>query len=133
LEQMMRPKLLLAVAVVLSVSMTSALAEDCPVKPIDMDAIIAALNAAPDCKTSMKLFEACQFGSTADIQLGDVVEKKCEAQFLTKLKPTQQHTYQDQLGRCDAKFAGKQGTMWRSAAAMCRASVSQRTAQGKLK
>jgi hypothetical protein len=48
LEQMMRSKLLLAVAVVLSVSMTSALAEDCPVKPIDMDAIIAALNAAPD-------------------------------------------------------------------------------------
>jgi hypothetical protein len=119
--------------VVLFVSADPALAEDCPVKSPDTDAIIAALNAAPDCDTSMKLFEACQFGSTADIQFGDVVEKKCEAQFLSKLKPAQKHSYQDQLGRCDAKFAAKQGTMWRSAAAMCRASVSQRFAQGKAK
>ena len=129
----MRPKLLLAVAATWSLAVAPAMAEDCPVTSMDMDAIVAALNAAPDCDASMKLFEACQFGSTADIQFGDVVEKKCEAQFLGKLKPARQRVYQDQLGRCDAKFAGKQGTMWRSAAAMCRASVSQRFAQGKLK
>src|ERR1700761_7430573 len=127
---MMRPKLLLAVAVVLSVAMTPALAEDCPVASPDMDAIIAALKAAPDCDTSMKLFGACQFGSTADIQFGDVVEKKCEAEFLSRAKPPQKHAYQDQLGRCESKFASKQGTMWRSATAMCRASVSQRFAHG---
>ena len=125
----MRPKLLLAIAAVLSVMLAPALAEDCPVKSIDMDEIIAALNAASGCDTSMKLFEACQFGSTADVQFGDVVEKKCEAQFLARLKPAQKRIYEDQLGRCDAKFAGKQGTMWRSAAAMCRASVSQRYAR----
>ncbi len=124
----MRLKLLLAVAAVLSVGVVPAAAEDCPVKSIEMDEIIAALNAATDCDASMKLFEACQFGSTADVQFGAVVEKKCEAGFRSRLKPSQQRGYEDQLGRCDSKYADKQGTMWRSASAVCRASVSQRYA-----
>ena len=114
--------------VLLSAGSVPAAAEDCPVKPFEMDGIIAAVNAASSCDASMKVFEACQMGSTADVQFGDAVEKKCEAAFLPRLKTPQKRTYQDQLGRCDEKYAEKQGTMWRSATAMCRATVSQRYA-----
>ena len=128
---MMRLKLLSAVflTVLLSVGAVPAAAEDCPVKPFEMDGIIAAVNAASGCGASMKVFEACQMGSTADVQFGDAVEKKCEAAFLSRLKAPQKRAYEDQLGRCDEKYADKQGTMWRSAAAMCRAAVSQRYAR----
>jgi hypothetical protein len=116
-------------AIVLSAGAIPASADDCPVKPFDLDSITAALNGASGCDASMKVFEACQMGSTGDVQLGDIVEKKCEAVFLSGLKPSQKRIYEDQLGRCDAKFADKEGTMWRSATATCRAGVSQRYAR----
>jgi hypothetical protein len=131
MEPMMRLKWLPAVflAVVLPAGAVPAAAEDCPVKPFDMDGVIAAVNAASGCGASMKVFEACQMGSTADVQFGAAVEKKCEAAFLSRLKTPQQRAYQEQLGHCEAKYADKQGTMWRAATAMCRAAVSQRYAQ----
>lgn len=127
----MRLKLMSTVflAVLLFAGAVPAVAEDCPVKPFEMDGIIAAVNAASGCDASMKVFEACQMGSTADVQFGDAVEKKCEAMFLSRLKTPQKRTYQVQLGRCEEKYADKQGTMWRSATAMCRAAVSQRYAR----
>jgi hypothetical protein len=124
----MRLKLLLAALAVLSVGTLPAAAEDCPVRPAEMEGITAAVKAAPSCDTSMKIFEACQFGSTADVQFGDAVEKKCEAQFLSRLSNSRKRVYQDQLGRCEEKYADKQGTMWRAASAMCRAGISQRYA-----
>ena len=126
----MRLKLMSTVflAVLLFAGAVPAVAEDCPVKPFEMDGIIAAVNAASGCDASMKVFEACQMGSTADVQFGDAVEKKCEAAFLSRLKTPQKRAYQDQFGRCEEKYADKQGTMWRAATAMCRAAVSQRYA-----
>jgi hypothetical protein len=130
MEPVMRLKLMSTVflAVFLSASAVPAAAEDCPVKPFEMDAIVAAANAASGCDAAMKVFEACQMGSTADVQFGDAVEKKCEAAFLSRLKTPQKRTYQNQLGRCEEKYADNQGTMWRAATAMCRAAVSQRYA-----
>jgi hypothetical protein len=125
---MMHLKLLLAGLAVLSAGALPAAAEDCPVKPAEMDGIIAAVKAASSCDASMKVLEACQMGSTADVQFGDAVEKKCEATFLPRLKTPQKRAYQGQLGRCDEKYADKQGTMWRSATVTCRAAVSQRYA-----
>jgi hypothetical protein len=130
---MMHLKLLLAGLAVLSAGALPAAAEDCPVKPAEMDGIIAAVKAASSCDASMKVLEACQMGSTADVQFGDAVEKKCEATFLPRLKTPQKRAYQGQLGRCDEKYADKQGTMWRSATATCRAAVSQRYAHRRAK
>jgi hypothetical protein len=134
MEPVMRLKLLSTVFLAVSLfAGVPAVAEDCPVKPFEMDGIIAAVSAASGCDASMKVFEACQMGSTADVQFGDAVEKKCEAAFLSRLKTPQKRAYQDQLGRCDEKYADKQGTMWRSATAMCRAAVSQRHAHRTVK
>jgi len=124
----MRLKLLFAGLAVLSAGTLPAVAADCPVKPAEMEGIVAAVKAASSCDASMKILEACQFGSTADVQFGDAVEKKCEAQFLALISTSRKRVYQDQLGRCEQKYADKQGTMWRAATAMCRAGISQRYA-----
>jgi hypothetical protein len=130
-EPLMRFRVgLSALAVVLSLA-SPVRAEDCPVKTMDLDDIIAALKAAPGCDAAVKLFEACAFGASGDIDLGDAVEKKCEADFLPRLTALKKSAYENQLGRCNYKYRNKQGTMWRSATAFCRAEISQRYARGK--
>jgi hypothetical protein len=127
MDTMMRAMLMLAgLTVVLATP--PAVAEECPAGSLAMDDIIAALNASLGCNASMKVFQACQMGSTADVQFGGIVEKKCEAAFLSRLNPGRKRVYEDQLARCEAKYGTKQGTMRRSATAFCRAAISQRYA-----
>jgi hypothetical protein len=127
MEFAMHPKLPLAVVAVL-LTVVPVAAEDCPVRSFQMDDIVVALNATTGCEAAMKAFAACQMGSTADVQFGDIVEKKCEAEFLSRLSTPRRRVYEDQLGRCSEKYADKQGTMWRSATAVCRAGIAQRYA-----
>src|SRR5258707_15140502 len=90
-------------AVVLSLS-ASARAADCPAKSMQMDDIIVQLNEAPSCDRAMKVFEACEFGASGDVQLGAIVEKKCEGDFLARLKDPQKHVYQREMRACDRKY-----------------------------
>ena len=120
-------------AVVLSMAAASARAEDCPARTTQMDDIIVALNEAPSCDRAMKMFEACEFGASGDVQLGAAVEKKCEADFLWRLKAPQKRAYQGQMGRCVHKYRNQSGTMYRSFTAFCRAEVSQRYSRQALK
>src|ERR1700742_2599932 len=95
---------LAGLVVALALGASPAAGDDCPAKSADMDGITATLNAAAGCDAAMKVLEACQMGSTADVQFGEVVEKKCEAEFLPRLKAAQKHRYEDQLGRCNLKY-----------------------------
>ena len=113
---------------VLSLGTTSALAEDCPAKSTGMDDIVDAINAAPGCDRAMKIFEACEFGASGDVQLGAAVEKKCEGDFLARLKTPQQQAYQREMRLCDRKYRNQSGTMYLSFTAFCRAEVAQRYA-----
>lgn len=108
-------------------------AEECPAKSTSMDDIITVVNAAPSCDRAMKLFEACAYGASGDVQFGDAVEKKCEADFLGRLKPPQKLSYQRELRVCDRKYRNKSGTMYLSATAFCRAEVAQRYSRRALK
>lgn len=108
-------------------------AEECPAKSTSMDDIIAVLNAAPGCDRAMKLFEACEYGASGDVQFGEIVEKKCEADFLGRSRPLQKLSYQRELRACDRKYRNKSGTMYRSFTAFCRAQVAQRYSQRALK
>lgn len=129
----MHCKFPLAASAALLVSVASAFAEGCPAKSTHMDDIIAALNEAPSCDRAMKVFEACEYSASGDVQFGAVVEKKCEADFLKRLKPPQTRTYQRELRACDRKYEHQSGTMYLSFAAFCRAEVAQRYAQQALK
>jgi hypothetical protein len=120
----------LAVALVLA---ASARAEDCPAKSTQMDDIIAALNAARSCDAAMKVFQACEYGASGDVQFGEVVEKKCESDFLAKLQAKQKAAYQREMGVCDRKYRNQSGTMYISFTAFCRAKVAQRHSRQALK
>jgi hypothetical protein len=117
---------LASLAVILSLAGASARAEDCPAKSTQMDDIVVALNKAPSCDRAMKVFEACEFGASGDVQLGAVVEKKCEGDFLSRLKDPQRRAYQREMRVCDRKYRNESGTMYVSFTAFCRAIVAQR-------
>lgn len=124
---------LAGLAVVLSLAAASARAEDCPAKSTQLEDIVAALNEAPSCDRAMKIFEACEFGASGDVQLGAAVEKKCEGDFLARLKNPQKHLYQSEMRVCDRKYRNQSGTMYLSFTAFCRAEVAQRYSRRALK
>lgn len=101
------------------------LAEDCPAKSTQMADIIEAIKASPGCDAAMKVFEACEYGASGDVQFGAAVEEKCEARFLARLKTAQKKAYQRKMLVCDRKSRNKSGTMYLSFTAVCRAEVAQ--------
>ena len=60
---------LAASSVVLSLAACPAQAVDCPAKTNQMDDILVALNEAPSCDRAMKVFEACEYVASGDVQL----------------------------------------------------------------
>ena len=130
----MRQKPCLAfLAVALSLAIQPANAADCPAKSSMMDDIIAVLDDASSCDRAVKIFQACEYGTSGDIRFGAVVEKKCEADFLGRLSERQKLAYRRELPLCERRYANQQGTMYRSFAAFCRAEVAQRYSRQALK
>jgi hypothetical protein len=126
-ERAMLVKSCLAVlAVLLTVGAAQAATEKCPAKSTSMDDIIAVLNESQSCDRAMKVFEACEYGASGDVQFGAIVEKKCEGDFLARLKDPQKHVYQREMRVCDRKYRNQSGTMYLSFTAFCRAIVAQR-------
>jgi len=93
-------------------------AADCPVERSG-DTISDAIEKAPTCEAAQKVFDACAYVSSIDTQFGAIVTEKCEKDFLAKLTPAQNKTYQSQKDACSKKYANKEGTMYRSFEAMC--------------
>jgi hypothetical protein len=120
-------------AVLVSLSAGPARAAVCLDKSMTLDEIVEAINASPGCERAMKLFQDCEFGTSGDIHLGAAVEKKCEGDFLSRLKAARKPTYQRELNVCDRKYRNESGTMYRSFTAFCRAEVAQRYSQRALK
>jgi hypothetical protein len=46
---------------------------ECPAQSTMMDDIIAVLDRAPSCDRAMKVFEACEYGTSGDIRIGAMV------------------------------------------------------------
>jgi len=123
---------LAVLAVVLSLGATPALAAVCLDKSMTLDEIVEAIDAAPGCARAIKLFQACEFGTSGDIHLGAAVEKKCERDFLGRLTALQKLAYRREMDVCDRKYRNQSGTMYRSFTAFCRAEVAQRYSQRAL-
>jgi hypothetical protein len=104
-------------------------AQDCPAEGSGWEGREDAVRKAPTCNEALKVAESCAYGATGDTGLTDIVIEKCEADFLTRFSTAQRKTYKAEIKRCDAKArGGREGTMYISAAAFCRAGVAQRTA-----
>ena len=102
---------------------------ECPAKSTQMDDIIASLMAARGCDAAMRVFEACEYGASGDVQFGEVVEKKCEADFLDNANASKKEAYKRELRACNQGYRAKSGTMFLSFTAFCRAQVAQRYSQ----
>jgi hypothetical protein len=113
-------------AAILSLNGGPALAAVCLDKSMTLDEIVDEINASPGCARAMKLFQDCELGTSGDVRLGAAVEKKCEGDFLGRLKAPQKQAYQREMGVCDRKYQNESGTMYRSFTAFCRAEVSER-------
>jgi hypothetical protein len=125
---------LAAIGLIITVgSSAQAATMECPAKSTQMDDIVAALKAAKGCDAAMKVFQACQYGASGDVQFGEVVEKKCEADFLDRAGAARKHAYKRELDACDEKYRNQSGTMYRSFTAFCRAKVAQRYSERALK
>ena len=130
---MITKSILAGMAVILSLGASPALAGVCLDKSMTLDEIIDAINATPGCERAMKLFEACEYGTSGDIHLGAAVERKCEGDFLGRFKAPQKRAYQREMLACDRKYQDESGTMYRSFTAFCRAEVAQRYSRRALK
>ena len=117
---------LAAIGLILSLGSAEAATMECPAKSTSMDDIIASLKQTKGCDAAMKVFEACEYGASGDVQFGEVVEKKCEADFLDKANASKKQAYKRELGVCDRKYRNRSGTMYISFTAFCRAEVAQR-------
>src|SRR5215468_8769190 len=117
-------KLLCAVSTVATtVGLAAAATPDCPER--DRDNILELLAQAPTCEKSLELFEACSYGASGDVALGEVVIRKCESDFLTKLSKSQRHSYDRQQRQCSLKYRNESGTMYRSFEAFCSANLAK--------
>ena len=122
-----------AVIVVLWITAAPAFAVVCLDKSMMIDEIVEAIHATPSCERAMNLFKDCAVSAGGDTQLGDAVEKKCERDFLSGLKPPAKAAYQRAMGACDRKYRNESGTMYRSFTAFCRAEIAQRYSRQALK
>jgi hypothetical protein len=103
--------------------------ERCPAGAREIEAIVQALEIAPNCKESLRIMDMCLFGASGDVPLAAAVIRKCEAAFLTKLSHPELAAYKRERGACIAKYAKMEGSMYISAAATCEATVASQYAQ----
>jgi hypothetical protein len=92
------------------------------------DASAKALEQAKTCDAAASRMRNCAWGSSVDAQLAMIVVGKCEKTFLEKLSPAGKKRYQDEMQLCSYEYARQEGTMYISAAALCRVDVAARFA-----
>jgi hypothetical protein len=105
--------------------------EECPT--FDLAEQEQLLTKVPSCNRAIKLFEICQRGSSGDLSLGEIVTKKCERDFLSKLSKSERGRYDGKLKACARKYAKESGTMYRSFEAFCGADVARKYSDAALK
>jgi len=115
-------RLFSALALIAAITAPVAAEEECP---SGFDERIALLERAPTCAKSRAEFARCSYVATGDIGLSDVVIKKCEGDFLTKLSKSQRQAYDRQQNQCDRKYQNQSGSMYRAFAAFCRADLAK--------
>ena len=99
------------------------LAKECPT--LNRDEIISLLQNAASCNAAMELFESCANGASGDTEFGDIVVSNCEKSFLPKLTSHEKRVYAHRQKQCSEKYKNKEGSMYVSCAAFCRAKVAK--------
>jgi hypothetical protein len=122
---------LLHIAVVLIATLaTPALAQPiCPHAESDRDDIRRTLEAAATCKIAYDIMNACRNNASGDVEFAEIVIGKCEAGFLSNMRPAVRRSYEEERQACQRRYAGSRGTMYVSFGATCEAGVAVRYAE----
>jgi len=96
---------------------------ECPVN--GAEATADAIGAAPTCAAAAAVYGACTWGSSMDVQFGQPVIEKCEAEFAGKLSKKDRSAYDRAQKRCTDKYAHKEGTLYLSFAMSCAVNVAK--------
>jgi hypothetical protein len=103
--------------------------KQCPHALSQFDKISDDIDKAPSCAAALELLGACALGGSSDVGLGGSVVARCERDFLERLNAAQQRAYRAEQKRCARKYSGREGTMYRSAGAICLAEVAAKYAK----
>ncbi len=82
------------------------------------------LERAPSCRAANDYLLRCRWGSSADVGFAAIVEKKCEASFLTRFPADATARYKQERTLCGAYINSESGTLDFSEAAVCAAGVA---------
>jgi hypothetical protein len=115
-------RIILACSAILLLSRPAA-AQDC--LKLEFEAREALVRQAATCDKAMELFGGCAFGGSGDINLGQIVTEKCQADFLQKLSAGQRRAYELGIKRCNDEYKEEEGTLSRAIVAGCRANLAQ--------
>ena len=121
-KELMKRSIAIALSILATLAAPAAALAECTV---ERDVLDDALKQAPSCAAAYRLFEDCELGASGDVPMGEVVQEKCEADFLGKLDAARKADYRRQLFVCDHKYAKQTGTMYRSFEAFCRAGAAR--------
>jgi hypothetical protein len=97
--------------------------DECPVN--GAEATADAISAAPTCAAAATIYGACTWGSSMDVQFGQPVIEKCEAEFAGRLPKKNRIAYDRAQARCTRKYAHREGTLYLSFAMSCAVNVAK--------
>jgi hypothetical protein len=83
------------------------------------DTVTAAIKTAWSCGGAYRILETCQFGTSADNALSQIVLSKCEPMFAPKASPAVRTAYDKARDKCNQIVVKNQGSMYQSQAAVC--------------
>jgi hypothetical protein len=100
---------------------SSAGAQRCPVS--NGNEKVALVARATSCQDAVRLFKRCAIGATLDGRLALSVTRVCEKTSLARMPAKERAAYEAAIDGCNAPYALKRGTIYRSVAAHCRVDV----------
>jgi hypothetical protein len=90
-----------------------------------VDKIVAGVAEKTECDEAMEYAESCAYGSSADAMIAGAVRTVCEKVSQKFMKGDEKATYKKMLGFCDRQYGRKDGTMYTSMNAFCKASAAR--------
>ena len=88
------------------------------------DDLAKSLSETKSCQVAVAKMHECASGSSADTQLAPIVITKCERKFLDNVSGAARKSYAEEMQLCAYEYAGQEGTMYMSAAALCQVDVA---------
>lgn len=99
---------------------------DCPDKyTTDRDQLVDDIASAETCYEASNLAESCAWGSTADLATTSAAISVCARAYEEKISRPDNAMLMALFEKCDAKYEGQDGTLYRSMNGFCRLEVSK--------